>query len=84
LEARKFAESDDQRPADCPVMRHPAGNAVSLTERLAQLPPDRAGRRAHRLSSQRRRDPAAQIIIASACAPAGDPISLYRQVSRYG
>jgi transposase len=42
LEARKFAESDDHRPADGPTMRHPAGNVVSLTERrLAQLPPDR-------------------------------------------
>lgn len=42
LEARKFAESDDHRPAEGPTMRHPAGNVVSLTERrLAQLPPDR-------------------------------------------
>lgn len=42
LEARKFAEGDDHRPADGPTMRHPAGNVVSLTERrLAQLPPDR-------------------------------------------
>ncbi|MFB9359731.1 transposase [Actinoplanes nipponensis] len=41
LEARKFAESGEQRPADGPTMRHPAGNEVSLTERrLAQLPPD--------------------------------------------
>jgi hypothetical protein len=33
LEARKFAEGDDQRPSDGPTMRHPAGNVVSLTER---------------------------------------------------
>jgi hypothetical protein len=42
LEARKFAETDDHQSPEGAMMRHPAGNVVSLTERrLAQLPPDR-------------------------------------------
>jgi hypothetical protein len=55
-------------------------SATSIT----QIAPEPITDRHSHNADQRRRDPAAEIITVSADVLSGDPIPLYRQVSRYG